>query len=81
MLNEQEYLLGQKIMEGLKAEHDRVVRERDAALAKLAEAENLLSLAERCFSPRTRPGIERVVAAGQLIDALRAAGYDVDPPR
>lgn len=82
----QEQSFAQKALAGLKAEHDRVVGERDAAIARaekaesrLRQADTLLFMTETMLGPRTTPGPERLCAARALMNAMRAAGYNVDP--
>ena len=53
----------------------------DDAVAQLKQAETLLFMAETVFGPRTKPGPERGAAAYALMNAMRAAGYAVDPAR
>lgn len=53
----------------------------DDAEGRAQKAEQLLFMAETCLGPRTTPGMERILAAYALMDAMREAGYQVDPPR
>lgn len=53
----------------------------DDAVARAKQAEQLLFMAETSLGPRTIPGPERIMAAYALMDAMREAGYQVDPPK
>lgn len=73
--------IGTRQLAAVFATLDDAVARASEAETRLKLAEGLLHMAETVFGPRTRPGPERIVAARVLMDAMREAGYEVDPPR